>query len=595
MATIKLNNGTKKNSVLGQLVRVDPNNPKNFIAIDLNTIDVIGTVAEIRQPGNPTTIDLINSNSSLEGEVIGLISDFNALLLEILERHSAMQDPTGFENRTDSSWTFTDGSRKLIITTVNGYNVWFDGVKHRITTTKEIEITDVEGIHLIYFDSDDIIKEYVNPTTANILSAIRDKCLIAYVYWDATNNVGVYVGEERHGCVMDGVTHFYLHFTRGLQLVDGLGLGDFVIGDGSLDTHAQFSVAQGSVSDEDIGITVNAIASNVGLPILYLDGANAYWRTVTQAGFSCYQNPAGTTHRLMYNQLTGGSWQRTEVGEGNYVLYHVFATTGKVKQMYSIMGQATYTTIVAARAGAQTEIAALVIGNLPSVEMRPIGTVIFQTDKDYANSIKARVIEVDGVGTDDYVDWRVTELPRGVPPADHGSLTGLADDDHTAYWREGTTRSGNFATTGYVQGRKSGVYAYLSAPNDTTIVAAGTYYPISGPFTNDVIEDFTLVATPAIRYDGSQTQFFKIDWHAAVQSDRNGTTVHCAIYKGVTQLTGSIMCTFCKTAGETYNLSGTVIVQLATNDEIQLTVTSDGPGDVITFEHYTTSIGEFFD
>jgi hypothetical protein len=61
MATVKLNNGTRKNSVLGQLVRVDPNNPKNFIAVDLNGIDVIGTVAEIRQPGNPTIINLINT------------------------------------------------------------------------------------------------------------------------------------------------------------------------------------------------------------------------------------------------------------------------------------------------------------------------------------------------------------------------------------------------------------------------------------------------------------------------------------------------------------------------------------------------------
>jgi len=76
MATIKLNNGTKRNSVLGQLVRVDPNNPKNFIAIDINTIDVIGTVAEIRQPGNPTTINLFNSPSKaqIESVLTGLIT-----------------------------------------------------------------------------------------------------------------------------------------------------------------------------------------------------------------------------------------------------------------------------------------------------------------------------------------------------------------------------------------------------------------------------------------------------------------------------------------------------------------------------------------
>jgi len=267
------------------------------------------------------------------------------------------------------------------------------------------------------------------------------------LYWDATNNVGVYVGEERHGCVMDGITHFYLHYTRGLQYVSGLGLGDFVIGDGSLASHAQFSIGTGSVSDEDLGLTIATIASNVGVPILYMSGANAYWRTVTQAGYSCYQNPAGATNRLMYNEWTGATWQLTEVGEGDYVLYHVFATTGKVKQMYSVMGQTDYTTIVAAREGAQAEIASLIIGNLPSVEMRPIATVIFQTDKDYGNAINARIIEVEGTGTDDYVDWRVTELPRGVPPADHGSLTGLADDDHNFYELATTIRPASIVNT----------------------------------------------------------------------------------------------------------------------------------------------------
>lgn len=380
----------------------------------------------------------------------GVVKDaIDALDADIAETFVAMSEPTGFENRTDSAWTFTDGTRKLSVTTATSYDIWFDGVKHTISTTKEITITDVEGIHLIYFDTDDTIKEYVNPDIGNVLIAIRDKCLIAYLYWDATNKVGVYVGEERHGTIMDGITHYYLHYTRGLQWVSGLGLGDFVIGNGSLDTHAQFSVGTGSVSDEDIGLTVADIASTVGLPILYKDGASANWRTVTQAGYSVYPNPAGTTNRLMFNEYTGGVWQLTECSEGDYILMHIFATTGKVKQMYAIMGEAQYATVRLARDGAQTEISALVLGNLPSVEIRPIATVIFQTDKDYANAVHARVVEVE-VGGDDYVDWRSSDLPRGVAPTDHGNLTGLTDDDHLQYWTSGSTRASNYLTTGEV-------------------------------------------------------------------------------------------------------------------------------------------------
>jgi hypothetical protein len=102
---------------------------------------------------------------------------------------------------------------------------------------------------------------------------------------------------------MDGITHFYLHYTRGLQYVSGLALGDFVIGDGSLDTHAQFSIGTGEIADEDIGLTTAPIASTTGLPILYKDGASAEWRRTTQAGFAVKASGSGT-NRLYYNKNT---------------------------------------------------------------------------------------------------------------------------------------------------------------------------------------------------------------------------------------------------------------------------------------------------
>ena len=61
MRTIRLNNGTKRNSVPGQLVRVDPKNKRNFIPVDINSLEVIGTVSESQAPGKPTKIDLVNN------------------------------------------------------------------------------------------------------------------------------------------------------------------------------------------------------------------------------------------------------------------------------------------------------------------------------------------------------------------------------------------------------------------------------------------------------------------------------------------------------------------------------------------------------
>ena len=63
MRTIRLNNGTKRNSIPGQLVRVDPKNKRNFIPVDINELDVIGTVAEATKPGAATRINLLNSVS----------------------------------------------------------------------------------------------------------------------------------------------------------------------------------------------------------------------------------------------------------------------------------------------------------------------------------------------------------------------------------------------------------------------------------------------------------------------------------------------------------------------------------------------------
>lgn len=153
----------------------------------------------------------------------------------------------------------------------------------------------------------------------------------------------------------------------------------------------------------------------------------------------------------------------------------------------------------------------------------------------------------------------------------------------------------NFDSGGYISGKKCGVFAYLDAPADTTITAAGTYYPIQGAFTNDPIEDFTAVPTPAIRYDGPKTQYFEIDWHAAGYGDANGQTIHIGVKKNGVLCTASVMGTFLKFLGEEQSLSGTCVVELATNDEIQLVVTSDGNGDILTLEQFTTTITEFFD
>lgn len=366
-------------------------------------------------PSTKTSV-ITGSEAAIQNELYDLkhqVDDLYQVADQVTNALQIMKEPTGFENRTGSAFTLTDAAPRLLeVTVVSGsYNIYFSGIKHTISATKSITWADTEGIHAVYFDTDDTLQEIVNPTVAQYLTMMTTKCLVCVFYWDATNNVSMVPTEERHGLTMDGYTHYYLHYTRKLQYISGFTLGNFVIGDGSLDTHAQFSIAVGSVSDEDIELTSSAINVGTGGSILYVSGANAEWRKTTQAGF-WVKKSGSATDRLYYNQYTGGAWQLTEVGEGNYVLCHLYLISGKLEQVFAIMGRAEYTTLSTAQAGAKTEISAIQISTLPAAEMIPFATLIFQTDKDYANSIHARIVQVT-VGGDNYISWITNPLTQG--------------------------------------------------------------------------------------------------------------------------------------------------------------------------------------
>ena len=354
----------------------------------------------------------------------------------------ALKEPTGFENRRHSTMSFSVVSNEAVFSitpntpTYTEYNIWIVGTKYIIDETKSITLPDTEGLHVIYFDTDEELKSILNPGYAEMLTVIKEKAIVSLLYWDATNKVIVYDGEERHGSMMDGMTHYYLHYTQGMKWVEGLGLGDFLIGNGSLDAHAQFSTEAGLVSDEDLGLTIDTVDSTTGFPILYRTGANGYWRRLEQTGFACYR---GVNTRLSWNEWDTGisEWKLSEVDNNDYVLYHIFATTGYDDAMFSIMGQGDYATLPQARAGAAVEVSSLLLGILPSPEIFPVATIIYQTG-NYGNTVNARIVLTDE--GENYIDWRSSDLPRGSAPTDHGNLTGLGDDDHIQYLRTDGTR-----------------------------------------------------------------------------------------------------------------------------------------------------------
>jgi hypothetical protein len=338
------------------------------------------------------------------------------------------KEPTGFPNRTDSTFSFVDGTRVFTVQPVAGsYDVYVKGKKFTKTGPQSITISNVAGNHFFYFDSTGALNE----TLTFDASLVTDNALIADVYWNTDTSSHHYFGDERHGLIMDGGTHSYLHTVFGARYISGCALQGFSVnGTGNLAANAQFTADSGSIRDEDI---LHQFAAVSTIPILYRQGT--LWRRKTADAFPViYSGTAGYTGaqgRLPYNQLVSGSWQFTQVANSAFVMVHFFATNDVTSAIYGIQGIATYNSITDARINANLEISTL--SGLPFAEFVPIGSVIFETATGYTNAPKARVRSTD-TGAD-YVDFRGTQLyaPAAGSSTSHGLLSGLNNDDHLQY------------------------------------------------------------------------------------------------------------------------------------------------------------------
>lgn len=334
------------------------------------------------------------------------------------------REPTGFIDRSDVILAFNDGLRRLTVSPVAAnFEFLYNGVRYTKAGPETIDIPNTEGVHLIYYDAAGVLQQIANPSHAQTHTAIENYCLVAYVYWDLSVGTGL-IANEMHGCIMDNMTHLYLHETMSARFDDGMGLGNFTIGDGSANSHAQFSVEAGIFFDEDLEFELAAVLTATGLQIWYRDGVNWFW--TTNAGYSVVTTGSG---RLGYDN----AGVLTEVTSGRYVLCHVFATHigAAAPTFIAIIGQAEYINIIAARDGAETEIASLSIPGTVFKESVPIGTIIFQTSNGYGNAVKGRVVQTST--GENYIDWRTSAISAGTAAGEHGLLSGLGDDDHAQY------------------------------------------------------------------------------------------------------------------------------------------------------------------
>lgn len=307
---------------------------------------------------------------------------------------------TGFPNRTDSTLAFDESTRTVTIAPVGAsFSTWTAGVERVYSTAQTIVIPNTTSPAYIYFDKDTGV---ISQLSSFDLRLIDDDVYAAVLYWNATQGKAVVVGDERHGLVMDHMTHGYLHLTRGAAWNHGLDLADIVAdGDGSLDAQAQLTVNDGVFYDEDIRHTLVSIGGS--LPIIWEEPAGT-WKIAAPASYPVmYSGRTGTGYtgasgRLAYNSAGA----LTEVGNGKFVLALIGATNDIRYPAFAVCGTTEYSTISNARAAAYEEWKSLT--GLPFTEWAPLGAVIFQSSAAYSNTPKALIRTTDEGG--DYIDLR---------------------------------------------------------------------------------------------------------------------------------------------------------------------------------------------
>jgi hypothetical protein len=344
------------------------------------------------------------------------------------------QEPQGFVNRTDSLISFDDASRTFTIQpAVSGgsYTIYAEGIKVVKSGIETVVIGSGTALNYLHFDTTPPYNVHTKTTGFNFDTDIP----IAFIHWNSDINQSTFFGEERHGIRMDSVTHKWIHNTFGVQYISGLSIGGYVLlGDGSSNSHAQIDISDGVLYQEDIIVNitddngsnsanefVQPLSPIAYIPVYYHSGSTGQWVRDVATAFPLKYNAT----RAQYNLYSGGTWTTPNVTNNRYFAMWIVATNDMNDPILSIMGQREDSSINAAENNNNWN--DINLTNIPTQELRPLYRLIFVTNDTFANTPKSSLQSI--------LDIRksVQSVSAGVVQNDHGSLFGLADDDHPQY------------------------------------------------------------------------------------------------------------------------------------------------------------------
>ena len=397
-----------------------------------------GTVAELidlyaSTGGVAETPTVHNELSGLnQGDYQHLTSAEKSSAISAGDLPGETKDPTGFDTanygtmQDTVSLSFVTGTSTFSIDPIGAdYSYFYRGQRHTVTTTKSVTCPFATSRQwFIIFNDASGTLEAISTLANGAYTIIRDNVFVAEVVWNVAGTALIKASVETHG-LMGWEEHLAKHSTDGTKFQNGLLVTP-------VNNTKEIGFESGTVWDEDIPWTTDAIAQSVSNSISVIWRAGDTWDGAKYPG-GVKVDGSG---RAEYNLDIGGDvWSTAVIDGSDFACVHYFATPDfDGNEIFAVVGQQTYDKAGDARNGASTELYQLKTAGLPFPEYKAIATAIVDGDTNANWTFEP----TDGAAM--IVDWRYSKTSTTLVATvtDHGSLNGLADDDHTQYFN--TTR-----------------------------------------------------------------------------------------------------------------------------------------------------------